>query len=59
MTSRNYSESIRLKITDNSTSQEPKDYGAVFYNVDDHGTAHVSVFSEDGDAVSVTSTVNI
>lgn len=43
---------------DNSTKTEPKDYGAVFYNPSDNGTAHISVLAENGDAVSVTSSIN-
>lgn len=59
LTSNHYAEEIRLKISDNRTSNDAKDYGAVFYNTNDHGTAHISVLAENGDAVSVTSTVNI
>lgn len=48
-----------MKIKDNSTSSNPRDYGAVFFNPEDHGTAHLSVLAENGDAVSVTSSINI
>nr|CAH7752524.1 unnamed protein product [Callosobruchus chinensis] len=37
---------IRLKIKDNSTSLDPKEYGAVVYNTDDHGTAHLSILAQ-------------
>lgn len=59
LTSNEYANSIRLKIKDNSTSSIPKDYGAVFFNTEDHGTAHLSVLSQNGDAVSVTSSINL
>lgn len=59
LTSAEYANDIRLKIKDNSTSEKPEDYGAVFFGTDDHGTAHISVLAENGDAVSVTSSVNI
>lgn len=59
MTSDAYAEDIRKRIQDDRTSNSPKEYGAVFYNQEDHGTAHISVLGENGDAVSVTSTVNI
>lgn len=58
LTSKTYAENIRLQISDNSTSNNPADYGAIFYNKPDKGTAHISVIAENGDAVSVTSTVN-
>lgn len=59
LTSKEYAEEIRLKINDNHTSNNARDYGAVFYSTEDHGTAHISVLAENGDAVSATSTVNI
>lgn len=58
LTSKDYANDIRLNIMDNSTSNDPEHYGAVFFNNYDHGTAHISVVSENGDAVSVTSTIN-
>ncbi|XP_075210653.1 glutathione hydrolase 1 proenzyme-like [Lycorma delicatula] len=53
LTSKEYADYIRKQIRDDRT------YGAVFYNQEDHGTAHISVISPDGDAVSVTSTINL
>ena len=38
---------------------DPKFYGANFYSVEDAGTAHISIISPTGDAVAVTSTVNL
>ena len=45
-------------ITDNSTMLDAQQYGAVFYSPDDHGTAHLSIIDQHGNAVSVTSTIN-
>jgi gamma-glutamyltranspeptidase/glutathione hydrolase/leukotriene-C4 hydrolase len=59
LTSPAYAESIRKQIKDNSTSDDPEKYGAVFYSKGDHGTAHISVLAENGDAVSVTSSINL
>ncbi|XP_044760046.1 scoloptoxin SSD14-like isoform X2 [Coccinella septempunctata] len=46
------------KIKDNETSQDPTYYGAQISNPDNHGTAHISVLAPNGDAVSVTTTIN-
>lgn len=51
-----YGESIRLNISDKTTFP-PEHYGPLLYQVDDHGTAHISVYTN-GDAVSVTSSIN-
>ena len=47
------------RIEDNKTYNNASHYGAVFYTPEDHGTAHVSILAENGDAVSVTSTINL
>lgn len=49
----------RRKILDTSTSQDPKYYGANWFIPEDHGTANIVVLSQNGDAVAVTSTVNL
>lgn len=49
----------RRKILDTSTSQDPKYYGANWSIPEDHGTANIVVLSQNGDAVAVTSTVNL
>ncbi|XP_046680502.1 scoloptoxin SSD14-like isoform X2 [Homalodisca vitripennis] len=54
-----YANDIRAKILDNETSEQPEHYGAVYYNQEDSGTAHISILAPNGDAVSVTSTVNL
>ncbi|XP_049817564.1 glutathione hydrolase 1 proenzyme-like isoform X2 [Aethina tumida] len=59
LTSTEYADSIRMKIKDNFTSDDPKYYGAIYYQKEDHGTSHMSVIAPNGDAVSVTSSVNI
>ncbi|KAK9883507.1 hypothetical protein WA026_001683 [Henosepilachna vigintioctopunctata] len=46
------------KMKDNETSQDPEYYGALMSNADNHGTAHISILAPNGDAVSVTSTIN-
>ncbi|KAK7794832.1 hypothetical protein R5R35_002136 [Gryllus longicercus] len=59
LTSPEYATHIRNLIDDNSTWQDPKKYGAVSLNQDDHGTAHVSIIGPNGDGLAVTSTVNL
>ena len=59
LTSEEYAKDIHSRITDDKTFQDPEYYGAVTAQRDDHGTAHMSVLSPDGDAVAVTSTVNL
>lgn len=44
---------------DNTTFQDPKHYGAVFYDKGDHGTAHISIIDQNGDAISITSSINL
>ncbi|XP_036318220.1 scoloptoxin SSD14-like isoform X2 [Rhagoletis pomonella] len=58
LTNPEYSMSIREKINDNKVHKEIFDYGAQFMGEDDAGTSHVVVLAPDGDAVSVTSSVN-
>ena len=47
------------KIDDTFTVNDPEYYGADFATREDHGTAHLSVLAPNGDAVSVTSTINL
>ncbi|TRY70401.1 hypothetical protein TCAL_02843 [Tigriopus californicus] len=47
------------KINDSFTINDPEYYGADFSIPNDHGTAHCSVVSQNGDAVTVTSTINL
>lgn len=58
LTSGEYGESIREKIDDTKTFQDPKHYGAEFDIVSDKGTSHTSIIAPNGDAVSVTTSIN-
>lgn len=59
LTSSSFARAIRKKISDEKTWQDPQQYGSSIHaGAEDHGTAHVSVLTENGDAVSVTSTIN-
>ncbi|XP_029158827.1 glutathione hydrolase 1 proenzyme-like isoform X2 [Nylanderia fulva] len=59
LTSNSFARAIRKRITDEKTWQDPRHYGSSIHaGAEDHGTAHVSVLGPDGDAVSVTSTIN-
>ncbi|XP_043236998.1 scoloptoxin SSD14-like isoform X1 [Amphibalanus amphitrite] len=59
LTSRDYAEYIRGLIDDSRTFNDPDHYGVDVAPVSDSGTAHVSVIDAEGNAVSVTSTVNL
>ncbi|XP_023023426.1 scoloptoxin SSD14 [Leptinotarsa decemlineata] len=56
--SRRYGRRTRNMIRDHWTSSNASYYGARFVMPEDHGTAHISVLTPSGDAVSVTSTIN-
>ena len=58
LASSEYAWMIRQQIRDNWTSNNVTFYGADFSGRDDAGTAHLAVLAPNGDAVSVTSTVN-
>lgn len=45
-----------LKSIDDETVLE--DYGVDFFSPPDHGTSHISIVTEEGDAVAVTSSIN-
>uniref|UniRef100_A0A8C5LN46 Glutathione hydrolase n=1 Tax=Leptobrachium leishanense TaxID=445787 RepID=A0A8C5LN46_9ANUR len=57
MTSDYYASELSKKITDNTTHPSGY-YDPLFYLPENHGTAHLSVVDEDGNAVSATSTIN-
>jgi len=58
LTSAAWWKDIMENISDDKTMDDPKLYGAEYYSVEDGGTSHISVLSQAGDAVSVTSTIN-
>lgn len=59
MTSDEFAATTRAKIMDDATFQDPEYYGAVTANPDDHGTAHFSLLAPNGNAVAITSTINL
>eukprot|EP00095_Tigriopus_kingsejongensis_P011280 maker-scaffold14_size734282-snap-gene-1.21 protein:Tk11280 transcript:maker-scaffold14_size734282-snap-gene-1.21-mRNA-1 annotation:"gamma-glutamyltranspeptidase 1" len=59
MTSEEWAQNAFSLIDDEATVNDPEFYGADFSASDDHGTAHVSVIDPNGNAVSVTSTINL
>lgn len=60
LTSEDNARNIKDQIlTAKSISNDPEYYGGRVFSHDDHGTAHVSVIDADGNAVSVTSSVNL
>lgn len=58
LTSQDYANSIRYKIEDNKTYNDPEHYEAVTSIKEDHGTGQISILAPDGSAVSVTTTIN-
>ncbi|CAO1382913.1 unnamed protein product [Diamesa serratosioi] len=58
LTSIDYAMEIRKRIDDKTTHNELGFYGAHYMNQEDHGTAHISILAPNGDAISVTGTIN-
>ena len=59
MTSGDFGEYLRHKIYDNRTFDNYTYYGDFYSRANDGGTSHLSIISPDGDAVSVTNTINL
>ena len=51
-------EAVAANLT-GQTMLDPRQYGAQYNVVEDAGTSHISVLSPAGDAVAVTSTINL
>ncbi|XP_033749139.1 glutathione hydrolase 1 proenzyme-like [Pecten maximus] len=58
MTSKSFAAYVRSQIDDDRT-HDTMYYGPTFYDVTKTSTAHLSVLAPNGDAVSVTSTINL
>ncbi|KOB66355.1 putative gamma glutamyl transpeptidase [Operophtera brumata] len=58
VTSPEYGNEIRLRINDTMASNDTATYGTEEYSQADSGTAHLSIVAPNGDAVSVTSSIN-
>ncbi|XP_041372224.1 glutathione hydrolase 1 proenzyme-like [Gigantopelta aegis] len=58
MTSTDFGDHIRSLITDDRTHGSMY-YGPTLYNPDDAGTVHMSLLAPNGDAVAITSTINL
>ncbi|XP_075158013.1 scoloptoxin SSD14 [Haematobia irritans] len=58
LTSSSFAAEIRKLIKDDTTFTDFAYYGANFTNEEDHGTANLVVLAPNGDAISVTSTIN-
>lgn len=56
--SSSYRRRIGMKISDANTFDDYKNYGLKSLSPDDHGTSHISMISQNGDAISVTSSIN-
>lgn len=59
LTSQAWVNHVKSQIDDTKTYQDPRHYGAKTSLTEDHGTCHHSFLSPDGDAVSVTASVNL
>lgn len=53
-----FGDEIRAKINDNKTYTDPTYYGGDFVSID-KGTSHMSILASNGDAISVTSSINL
>ncbi|KAG5666823.1 hypothetical protein PVAND_014833 [Polypedilum vanderplanki] len=58
MSEKSYADSLYNLISDQGTKNDASYYGAKTADVDDKGTAHLSILALNGDAISVTNTIN-
>lgn len=58
MTSESFAKELINLVNDNKTESDKVFYGAKYTAAEDHGTASMSVIHPNGDAVSITSTLN-
>lgn len=58
MLSIEFANEIREKIDDTTTSDDPRHYGGQYRVIEDKGTSHVSILGPNGDAISVTTSIN-
>ncbi|KAG2242356.1 hypothetical protein Bca52824_095803 [Brassica carinata] len=57
MLSPEFAKDLKKKINDDKTF-DPKYYGGIWNQIDDHGTSHLSIIDRERNAVSMTSTIN-
>ncbi|CAH2075998.1 unnamed protein product [Thlaspi arvense] len=57
MLSPKFAKDLKSKINDDKTF-DPKYYGGMWNQIDDHGTSHLSIIDRERNAVSMTSTIN-
>ncbi|XP_013608538.1 PREDICTED: gamma-glutamyltranspeptidase 1 isoform X1 [Brassica oleracea var. oleracea] len=57
MLSPEFAKDLKKKINDDKTF-DPKYYGGMWNQIDDHGTSHLSIIDRERNAVSMTSTIN-
>jgi gamma-glutamyltranspeptidase/glutathione hydrolase/leukotriene-C4 hydrolase len=58
LTNLDYANEMRKKIDDKKTHNNIDYYGGHFSSAEDHGTAQISILAPNGDAISVTGTIN-
>lgn len=58
MTSSSYADYVRSRISDDAT-HDTMYYGPTFYDQSKTGTSHLAVLAPNGDAASITSTINL
>ncbi len=59
MTSEDAAHNVYMSIKDDQTYNDPEHYGAQFSNNEVGGTSHTAILAPNGDAVAITSTINL